>query len=231
LDSLVIKNSIKNKLLRHTFWLSALLHFLLFVCITTVIIVDPEKNQKPPQLYVPSYVYKGAITPSLQQPSRVASSVQKAHQRTRNEVNSQQTPDKPASKEGVYPKSMLAASFASIQSSTLKALSTPKNTEPILLIGDENVVADPLIKLLGRSLSAHFSYPKTEGMMGIKGKVIIGLTLHPDGNFSDVAMLRSSDNQNLDAAALYAVNSAPKVLGADRFLNEPKHFVVGFVFY
>ena len=230
MDSLAIQKISENKPLRHTLWLSLFLHSL-FLMTFSMVIVLPEENHKSPQLYVPSYVYKGAITPAMRQPSMMTSSLQQAKQNAQNKTNSEQTVYKPAAKHGIYPKSMLAASFASLQSSQLKELSTPKNTEPILLIGDENEMADPLIRLLGRSLSAHFNYPKTEGMLGIKGKVILGLTLHPNGSFSNVEMLRSSNNQSLNAAALYAVNTAPPVFGADRFLDKPKHFVIGFVFY
>src|SRR5438477_525236 len=82
-----------------------------------------------------------------------------------------------------------------------------KEADPILLIGDDSHPADPLIKLLGRSLSAHFRYPRMAGQLGITGRVVISLTLHPEGYYSDVQMMQSSDSQELDAAALYAVNS------------------------
>jgi TonB family protein len=98
------------------------------------------------------------------------------------------------------------------------------------MIGDDHAPADPLIKLIGRSLSAHFRYPRMAGELGIRGRVIVELTLHPEGYYSDVQMLKSSDNEDLDAAALYAVNSAPDVIGADHFISKPKHFVIGFVF-
>ena len=97
-------------------------------------------------------------------------------------------------------------------------------------MGDLNQVADPIVKLLGRSLSAHFQYPDTEGILGIKGKVILELILHPNGNITGIRMLKSSHNQNLDSAALYAANTAPTVLGADKFLSTPMRFVIGFVF-
>jgi TonB family protein len=105
------------------------------------------------------------------------------------------------------------------------------DTEPVLMIGDPNTPADPLIKLMARSLSTYFRYPDTEGMMGIKGRVLVKLTLHPEGYYSDIQLIQSSDNGSLDAAALFAVNKAPKVIGADRFMQKPKRFLVGFVFY
>ena len=127
--------------------------------------------------------------------------------------------------------SLLSASFDAIKADQLREVSESKDSEPIYLIGDDNSPADPLIKLMGRSLSAHFKYPRAAGELGIKGRVVIEFTLHPEGYYSNIKMLKSSNNQDLDAAALYAVNSAPTVAGADRFISKPRHFVVGFVFY
>jgi len=129
-----------------------------------------------------------------------------------------------------FQQSLLADSFNMLRDDQMREVTKKREAEPIYLIGDDHAPADPLIKLMGRSLSAHFSYPRVAGELGIRGRVIIGLTLHPEGHYSDVQMLRSSDNEDLDAAALYAVNSAPTVIGADRFISKPKHFVIGFVF-
>jgi TonB family protein len=134
-------------------------------------------------------------------------------------------------KKPIYQKSMLAASLDMLKQNQLNDISKTKSEDPIYLVGDDSEPADPLVKLLGRSLSAHFSYPHMAGEFGIRGKVIVELTLHPGGYFTDVQMLRSSTNQDLDAAALYAVNSAPTVIGANRYITQPKHFVIGFVFY
>lgn len=222
-----MQRNIAKKLLKNSFWLSLLLHLLLFF-FSIAIILQPEENKKRPHYYVPpvpSYVYTGKINPFSQQPSQVA-----AQNNTRSSKNNSLM-KKTSPSKGIHQQSMLAASFAMLQNEQFKSLNKPKNTEPILMIGDENEIADPLIKLIAKSLSAHFAYPKTEGMLGIKGRVLVEFTLLPKGTFIDIQMVQSSNNKNLDAAALYAANSAPTVFGADRFLSEPKHFVVGFVFY
>lgn len=217
-----------RRLLQHSFWLSVLLHLLFLIAVSVVIIFPPEEK-KTPHHYVPSYVYKGAITPA-RQPSQVAQKnkpvkrMERPEQRVLKEM--------PTSKYGLHRQSILAASLTTLKQNQLKSLRPmQKEEEPILLIGDQNEMADPLIKLIGRSLSAHFNYPETEGRLGIRGRVVLELTLHPDGRFTDIRLVKSSENHNLDSAALYAANHAPAVPGADRFLEAPKRFVIGFVFY
>ena len=69
-----------------------------------------------------------------------------------------------------------------------------------------------------------------EGNFGLRGRVLVSLVLHPEGFYSNVQIVQSSENNDFDNAALYAVNSAPKVIGADHFLDKPKRFIVGFIF-
>lgn len=250
------KNKIKG-LLRNSFLLSLLLHLLLLLSVSIVIILKPKENKKPPHLYIPSYVYKGPLTPFHPNKSRPypkplsvtheksfvqnnnqtvsnkksilkeKETDQKATLITRKEVSQKKIKMVNRQKQ---PVSMLEASFATLKAEQMKSMQRTKEAEPVLLVGDLNQVADPIIKLMAQSLSAHFRYPDTEGMLGIKGRVIIELVLHPEGKFTDIHMLKSSDNQNLDAAALYAANTAPRVVGANRFLSHPTRFVVGFVF-
>ncbi|EKD54761.1 MAG: hypothetical protein ACD_60C00046G0008 [uncultured bacterium] len=214
------KNNIK-KWLFNSFWLSILLHLLLLFTFSTIIIFQSEKQKEPPAYYVPAYVYSGGSA-SIPKPIMQKKSVMTAKENEK---------DISSSRTGILPKSLLAASFETVQQDQRQAaLHALKNTEPVYLIGDTSQEADPLIKLLGKALSAHFDYPRMAGEFGTGGKVLVGMTLHPEGYFSDVQILKSSNNQDLDAAALYAVNAAPKVVGANRFLSQPKHFVVGFIF-
>lgn len=224
-----------------------LLHLLLLLSFSTLFILHTpaEEKKKSPKLYVPSYVYKGAISPAVQSqpsPRSAMNKMQQQHaesgidapvQQERSAITHSTQHEKknmPAEKSVSMQKTVLNATREVLQQNQRNAIRASQDTDPIYLIGDENSVADPLIKLMGRALSANFEYPRLAGELGIRGRVIIGLTLHPEGYFSDVEMVRSSDNQDLDAAALYAVNSAPSVMGADRFISKPKHFVIGFVF-
>jgi TonB family protein len=225
-----MQRELTRKVLKHTFWLSILLHLLFLATLSIVIVFEPEEK-KAPHYYVPSYVYKGAITPTptMAAPSTKNTPPKQKMQQTRRQTRTQKPVD--TSQHGILPPSMLATSLTTLQQNQFKDIAKPKESEPVLLIGDQNEVADPLIKLMGRSLSANFRYPETEGRLGIKGRVILELTLHPQGHISDIHLVKSSENKNLDAAALYAANTAPLIEGADRFLDHPKRFVIGFVFY
>ncbi len=231
--------------IRNSFFLSILLHLLILLSITTVILVKPEEQKKPPHLYIPSYVYKGSAsyfksppkkpTPRYTQQAKQQKSLMdqketdhqstlivNKKQQTRKSINHSQQPSH---------FSMWQASLASLQQEQINSLRQAQDKEkPVLLIGDLNQVADPIIKLMAQSLSAHFNYPETEGRLGIKGRVIIELVLHPEGHFTNINILKSSENHNFDAAALYAANTAPLVEGANRFLSKPTRFVIGFVF-
>lgn len=203
---------------------------------------------------VPAYTYTGSIRPTFQSPQQAQAKQQKVKKTSNNKPLNQSEKTrhtkelsktkpaketvylndslqkKPASPTRHFGGSLLSSSLNQLKQEQVHAVTHPRDKEPVYLIGDDNAAADPLIKLMGRSLSAHFRYPDLAGKMGIKGKVLIALTLHPEGHYSHVQIIKSSHNQELDAAALYAVNTAPIVKGADRFLSKPRHFIVGFIF-
>lgn len=209
-----------KRISRKSFILSAFLHLLLLIALIRFTFSQYDTKTSVPHYYTPAYVYSGAVAPSSAQ-----------------QVRHRQTPHTPSdntaqpSPHGILKRSVLDMSRDVLANDQMQhQLHMMKNEEPMLLIGDQSQMADPLIKLIGISLSAHFSYPKVEGNLGLRGKVIVEMTLHPEGYYSDVRIIRSSDNPDFDSAALYAVNSAPKVKGADFFIQQPKYLVVGFIF-
>jgi len=232
-----------KKIAKYSFILSILLHLLFFLFIATVITIQPEKQQKNFEDYVPAYTYKGAITPSSA-PSH-ANKSQESQQNSQKSLEHEVPTDRDglatqlqsgsqAHNQPVHPiqRSILDMSRDVIRQDQMReTMQDMQNIEPILLIGDKSLPPDPLIQLLGHALSANLIYPRMEGELGSKGRVLVAFIFHPkEGSFSNVRIVRSSDNPNFDNAALYAVNKAPKVIGADRFLPQPKYFVVGFVF-
>ena len=247
-----MRTNILKKFLLNTFWLSIIFHLLLFLYLFLLFPLKEEKK-KSPNLFVPSYVFKPTpyktTSATLQQQSSSKSVTSKKENEIREMVEPSQPKNQltaPLTKDSLYvkqvekknvntphetrPKSMLVATQEFMRQSMHHSISAPKDEEPIYLIGENNTFSDPLIKLLGKALSAHFEYPKMAGEFGIRGRVLVRLTLHPGGYFSNVQMVQSSNNQDLDSAALYAVNRAPIVYGADRFIHTPKIFVVGFIF-
>lgn len=242
--------SITKKLTHNNFLLSILLHLLfllVLLIISTIITLNPtEKTKKSPELYIPSYVYHGAMTPppqstpiqsKLEQKTETPSqpAAEPLTQKIENKSGTLPAREKNVSVSKQHPfqqKSVLDMSRSFIQHQQVDAaLDRLNNTEPpILLVGDKHAIVDPLVKLVARSLSAHFRYPQIEGTFGARGIVYIELVIHPEGYFSDVQIVQPSDIQDFNTAALYAVNTAPTAVGVDKFLPQPKRFVVGFIF-
>lgn len=255
------ENGLFKRAAQGGFWLSVLLHLALFLALLSLMAKNQKevKQVRLPHDYVPAYTYSGSIKPtsphksvadnrpqteSRSQPTKAESpqpveskgqiedmeSVEHTLSPLRVIKKLQKMPAKKL-QDTPFKKSLLTSSFNMLKEQQLEEISEKPDNEPIYMIGDDSQPADPLIKLLGRSLSAHFRYPHMAGQLGIRGRAIVGLTLHPEGYYSHVQLLQSSNNPDLDAAALYAVNAAPKIDGADRFIEKPKHFVIGFVFY
>lgn len=226
-----MQEGLTKRLLVNTFWLSVLLHLLFLASFTLVIIWQPKEEQrKSPHVYVPSYVYTGK-TATVQQHRSVKTQTKQRSEQTPQQAEKTEKNVMPEAKHGIPKKTILASTLDMLHQNQMREITASlKNSEPIYLVGEENAVSDPFILLIGKALSAHFEYPRTAGELGIKGRVIVRLTIHPEGYFSDVQIIKSSDNHDLDAAALYAVNQAPIIQGMDRFISEPKSFVIGFLF-
>lgn len=237
-------NNRTNRFVFYFFWLSLLIHLLIF-SVTFLNFKSREqeyKQRKQPNDYVPSYIYKGAIKPSFtkqvtenkQDSIKAVKNVEKPSQTAPKLIKEQVKINKdaiPLRKSDKRLPTLMASSLAMLHSNQMQEIARPRDTaEPILLVGDEHEIADPFVKLIGRALSANFRYPELEGRMGIKGRVLVEMTLHPEGYIDDVVIVKSSNNQNLDAAALYAINKAPTIEQAERFIKKPKRFLVGFVF-
>lgn len=241
------RRNLFKQLIQSGILLSLLFHALLLLSVSVVFILPTKKPEEQADHYIPSYVYKGTTVPPMPQfhPARAALPKQENQETSLSQSKEHQQslplpksthpnaiPIQVPEKEFEQPKkSIMDISHEILHQNQIKqAMNHLKNVEPVLLIGDKTKIVDPLILLMAKSLSAHFSYPKVEGNFGVTGRVIVEFVLHPDGTFSDVDIIQSSDNQDFDSAALYAVNTAPLVNGADKFLSAPKYFVVGFIF-
>jgi TonB family protein len=226
-----------KRLAQKSFLLSLLLHLLFSLGVVTVITNElPEKKKNTPAPSVPSYVYKSTHTPPyVPKYTQSTPNVKQAHKNTTSPTQTQQTEkSQPTSRYGLKhakQKSIMEMTRDVIrQDQVTQTMTNLENIEPMLMIGDHSSAPDPFLQALGHSLSANLNYPKMEGELGGRGRVLVAMVLHPEGNFTNVQIVRSSENSNFDAAALYAVNKAPPVAGANRFLSKPKYFVVGFIF-
>ncbi|MHB1948341.1 MAG: energy transducer TonB [Gammaproteobacteria bacterium] len=236
-----MKHDQSKGFLSNQFLLSIILHLLLLISVL-LFVTAPEEEKKSPEYYVNSYVYQPPITSSVhqQKASKVHTPqfkpqkkltlppIQEQHVATHALPHTQKNISMATGSEN---KSIMAMSLDALKQNQIQhALQQPKDEEPILLIGDSTLATDPFIKLIGRSLSANFTYPELEGRMGIKGSVLVELIIHPEGYYTDIHILRPSESQNFNNAALYAINKAPQAVGVDRFLSKPKRLVVGFIF-
>jgi TonB family protein len=241
---------VTNRFLQKSFLVALILHALFLLSFITIITIPPIEQEKVPDLQtVPSYLFTGSIQPTAAvEPAKSSPAVimpqdkqESAAEVKQQPQNVQHTPNpiytQPKLKKMSVQKlwgrqeSIMDRSRQILrQNQITRAMKRSKDPEPVLLVGDSNTDASPLVNLMARALSANFRYPEIEGNFGIHGKVLVQLTFHPEGYFSDPEILQSSNNDNFDAAALYAINKAPPVVGAKRFLSAPKTYVVGFIF-
>jgi TonB family protein len=97
------------------------------------------------------------------------------------------------------------------------------------LIGDKKI-DKPLLTLLGKALTAHLVYPKPAIDLNVKGTSVIGFLLYPNGQVSDVQLLRTSRADVLDKAALAAASAIAPVQHAAHYIDKPKFMVIGIIF-
>lgn len=203
--------NVTKKIVRHTLVLSLLLHLLVLFSMT-MMWVEAKPLQKPPSMFVPSYVYQSATTPPPELPQTVTKKVM-------------------ADKNGIEKPVPQHHSAAQQKSAPPVARKIPnKQEEPIHLIGDKNTIPSPIIKLLGRALYKHLKYPRIAVEFRLTGTAYVGFTLRPDGLITDVKIVRSSDAGVLDDEARNAVNAISPLAGVDQFVKKPKYMVIGIIF-
>lgn len=213
--------------------LSLLLHLLLLLSMVVIIHWPTDKKKKLPTIYQTSaYLYRGSIAPIPSTMSPLTTTQVMTAQRlpVTNKGTKQQSHATKA-KPSVNQASVLGMTYRFLQQNQEESVSPKRQREaPIYMVGDKNSPVDPLAILLGRAISAHFAYPHQAAVLGIRGRALVGFTLHPNGRLTEVRLLQSAENSDLDAAALYAVNAAPVIRGVDKFVSKPTYLVVAFIF-
>lgn len=193
---------------KYSIWLSFLGHLLFFLSFFFIVRFQ-SKLEQPPALYVPAYIYHQEVSPVMQQ------------QALRQPVLA-------AEKTGSE-KPMENNATAGVNLHQPTTENSAKNTEPVHLIGEKNV-DKPLIVLLGKAITAHLIYPKSAVDFNVKGTAVVRFLLHPDGQVTDVQLLRSSSANVLDKAALDAIYAISPVKKADLYLTQPKFMVIAIIF-
>lgn len=196
---------------RQCFFLAFTCHLLLFLLLSLVWITR-ENIEKSPGMEIPpsvqSYVYREQVNPTLQQDSSQTSVLQA-------------TTDTGSQIKAALPRVHKVNQF--------NAMNVSNRSEPVNLIGDKNVNV-PLLTLLGKAFTAQLAYPKIAVDFHLKGLVLVGFTLHPDGSISEAQLVKTSGAGVLDDEAMRALLALSPIPNVSSYLNEPKFMVIGIMF-
>ncbi len=204
-----------RSLQKWSFWFAVLLHLLIFLFFSYVW-VHQVKHQDNADIYIPSYAYH--------------ESAQKAvEQNIPKNQPAKEVPNKkiPTSKYGIEKP---VFDQREVRFNQVMDISPKKSTEPVHLIGDNSKTPQPLIIILGKALTAKLLYPKSAIDLTIGGVSVIGFVLHPDGQVTDVRLLKSSRADVLDEAAIFAASHISPVKNVGPYVKEPMPIVFGIVF-
>lgn len=223
--------NLSRRIQQRSIWLSIICHLLLLLLFTFSWVWhnrSPELKESP-TLRIQSYVYQQPITQSssavsqekpLTHPELPTTSADEA-------VNKNSESGKVAKEIATPANHFQPPNMASEQES--KAINISNSIEQVHLIGDKNI-DEPLLKLLGRAISAQLVYPQLALDFHLRGTAIIGFNLQPNGQVNHIALLQSSGSMVLDNAALDAIHDASPVAKVNLYLKQAKYIVIGIIF-
>jgi TonB family protein len=235
----------KPKKFGFSFILSIIFHLLLILFIFLHFLFDqlnpPKEEPKKPYLFSPAYLYQpkpmtnitNSNSPEKIDKTEKIKEIQKKEIKNNiiKKMAKQKHEENIPIPDALPKKSLLSATEDFLQENRRQLLTqSAKYEDHVYMIGDQTTTPDPLIRQLAYVLSAHFRYPEIARKFGITGKTIVGMTLYPNGKLHNIQILESSGNIELDHAALYAVNTASAIKNANRYILQPKRFIIGFVF-
>lgn len=213
-----------------SFGLSMLFHLLLGLGVTVSWVLSPAvprvvKDHDPPPAYVPSYAY---MQPTKDVDSKGAASAKTVESRhvevSKNGILKPNVNKAPAVTQ---PSPYKNARFS--KQSLPVDVTKPDNVIPMHLIGEDKIIK-PIIKIVGKSLTAHLVYPKIAVDFELRGRALVGFMLHPDGQVTDVQLVQSSTVGPLDDEAVAAVKQMSPLQGVAPYLKEPDYMVIGIIF-
>jgi len=227
---------------RHTLWLSLLGHLLMLLGLTTALIFShPPLPSAAAPAAISSYITESPpVAPAEVAPApaeqmvkptpEVAPPVPQAESTTKNKdplgllkpVAKKETASKKQKKQ-----SQSVPQFSN--HSPPEDLTNPYDEEPLHLIGESKIVP-PLIKILARALSRHLFYPRVAAEFNLRGVVLVGFVLHPEGYVTGAKVVKSSGAGVLDDAARDAVGAMSPIGDVHEFVGIPEFMVVGIIF-
>jgi TonB family protein len=212
---------------RHGLWVSLIGH-LLFLTGFSFLWLPQWDTDKRPNLYIPSYVAS---------PEQLPKPLIKASEPPLEQPKTEQKPieqKKPTSKQGIEKpapaKPQTTTGKTAAPAKQYQTISSPSLAEQgVHLIGDEKIDKD-LRTVLGKAISQHLYYPKSAIEFNVRGTVLVGFTLYPDGRVTDVQLVKPSSAGILNVAALAAIRDISPVAGVAEYVQAPRFLVVGIIF-
>lgn len=203
-------NKNMTKKISYCLLIAFLLHLLFLLSVSIKFIFTPNKIQENDPL--PAYVY-------------------------REEKNNPIPPTKNNSMEAKQNEPI--SKFGIKKSQPLQKTQRVSTERYSLSTGDQNInlmlkapkqIDKPLLNILTKAMAAHLRYPKIAMDFRVMGTAIVGFVLSPNGEISQVTLLRSSGTKMLDEAAMSAVNEAGPLHHIESYLTEAGPFSIGFIF-
>lgn len=228
-----------QSLQRHTIWLSLLGHLLFLMGFSVALVLAPHElpPSSAPQS-VPSYLSPSpAAPPAPEQTSQEQKPEPKPEpeQKLKKEVDKSGI-EKPVPKKteqakaAAKPSRTFDPSTVSFSKQTVpEDITDPRDHEPLRLVGESKIIK-PLIKILARALSQHLSYPRVAADFNLRGVVLVGFVLNPEGYVTEARVVQSSGAGVLDDAARDAVGAMSPVGDVREYVPEPQFLVVGIIF-
>jgi TonB family protein len=230
----ISKNPQQSVMQKHGIWISLLAHLLLFGGFSFVWWSNPPDLEKRPSMFIPSYIASQESKPTpIQQPPAPEE---------KNKTLAQQEKPQPTSKIGIekpIPKKTEKAQLAAKKPATpavpaqaarkFQSMASSREEQGVHLIGDEKIDKS-LRVILGKAITRHLFYPTSAIEHNVTGTVLIGFTLHPDGQVTNIQLVKPSNAGILNSAALSAINEISPVPGVREYVSEPRFLVVGIIF-
>lgn len=187
----------------------------------------PEAHEAPSS-YVPAYVPPTPKSPPTPAPAAAKQPAPKAAAKT-SPIETDKDGILAPPKQIPLSKEAMQSAVSHFKSAPPQRLNKKPDEEPLNLIGDQKIVK-PLIRLMARAVGRTLTYPKAAVDFYMRGKVLIGFQLAPDGTVSDVRVLQSSGAGILDNEAARSIRAISPLVGAGEFVKQPEFLVVGIIF-
>ncbi len=237
-----------QKIKRHSLWLSLLGHLLVLLMFMHIVFItkqdEPPESSSASAQAIPSYLSPSpAETPaaptSPTPPTEVApvpkeSTAMKPIETAKDgiekpvakQIEKAEAPAKPK----VVAKKPLHAQLVTFDKNDVpEDITSPRDQEPLHLVGESKIVK-PLVRIIARALSKHLFYPRVAADFNLRGIVLVGFTLHPEGYVTGAKIVKSSGAGVLDDAAHDAVAAMSPIGDVHEYVAEPEFLVIGIIF-